>query len=101
MGNKSARKRLKEQCTKAPLTLNGKNMKEVKVVKYLGDYLSYNVEESIHQTVIRRLGIANHAAYELRSIVEDTRAEKIGGINVAFDIFEASIVPMWLHNSET
>ena len=73
MGNKTARKRLKAQCVESPLMLNGDKMKEVKVVKYLGDYLCQDLEESVHQTVVKRLGLAKHAAYELRTIIEDTR----------------------------
>ena len=41
MGNKKARKSLKAQLEKSPLTLCNKKMKEVKVLKYLGENLSY------------------------------------------------------------
>ena len=33
--------------------------------------------------------------------MEDTRTEKIGGINIAYEIWEASVVPMLTHNSES
>ena len=76
-------------------------MKEVLEVKYLRDFLSFDLEDSVQKTVIRRLGVASHAAYKLGTIIEDTRAAKIGGINIAFQISETSIVPMLMHNSET
>ena len=38
---------------------------------------------------------------EIRSIIEDTRATKVGGINAAFHIFEAAILSMVLYNGET
>ena len=101
LGNKKARKKLKEQCDKSPLVLNGEFMKETNAVKILGDFICLDLGESVHQTVMRRLGLAKHAAYELRTIVEDTRANKIGGNNIAFEIFDASIVTMVLHNCES
>ena len=39
--------------------------------------------------------------YELRAVIEDTRSQRIGGINVGFQIFEAEILSMLLFNSET
>ena len=53
IGNKSARKKLKKQCNDSPLILNGETMKEVNSVKILGDYICQDLEESIHQTVVR------------------------------------------------
>ena len=44
MGNRNARKKLSAQCKKNPLTLNGAQMKEVTAVKYLGDYVSFDLE---------------------------------------------------------
>ena len=101
MGGKKERRRLQKELSKSPLTLCKEPMKEVKIVKYLGNFFTYSLEDSIHQTVIKRLGLAKHAIYELRDIVEDTRAKKIGGINIAFDIFDNSITSIILHNSET
>ena len=76
-------------------------MKEVKVMKFLGDYICNSIEDSVHQTVSKRIGIAKQAVYEIRAIIEDRRAGCIGGINLAFDIFNASVVTMVLHNCET
>ena len=50
IGNKKARKKLKEQCSKSPLILNGTDMKEVNAVKILGDFICQDLEESVHQT---------------------------------------------------
>ena len=38
---------------------------------------------------------------EIRNIIEDSRAEKIRGINVAFHIFEAAILSRLLYTGET
>ena len=70
-------------------------------MKYLGDYISHSLEESVHQTVMRRLGVAKQAIYEIRTVIEDRRASHIGGINIAFEIWEASVLPMLFFNGGT
>ena len=50
---------------------------------------------------MKRIPIAKQAIHEIRMIVEDARADKIGGINVAFTIWEASVLPMLLYNGES
>ena len=80
IGNKKSSKKLMKQVKKTPITLCGDRMKEVKVTKYLGDYLAPSLEKSVHETVLRRKGLANHAIYEIRTIIEDSRAKTIGGL---------------------
>ena len=80
--------------------LEGKEMQEVKVQKYLGEFLSNSLSESAHQTVMKRVNIARMSIYEIRAIVEDTRADRIGSMNVAFEIWEKSILPMLFLNAE-
>ena len=55
IGNKKARKKLRAEMEKEPLTLCGHPMKEVKQAKFLGDYFSFSLEDSIHQTVLKGL----------------------------------------------
>ena len=76
-------------------------MKRVKVLKYLGENLSFSSEESVHQTVLQRVGSVKHSIYELRAIIEDRRAQSLGGLNIAFTVWEQSLVPALLHNSDT
>ena len=100
MGSAKARKKLRTELERNPLTLEGKRMKEVKELKYLGEILSHDLADSVHKTVVKRLGIASYAAHEARAVVEDTRSDKLGGINIGFQILEAAILPMILHNAE-
>ena len=79
MGNKKARKSLKAQLEKSPLTLCNKKMKEVKVLKYLGDLLSFSLKESVHHTMIKRVAVAKLAIYEIRTVIEYARANSTGG----------------------
>ena len=58
-------------------------MKEVKVFKYLGDYLSFSLGGSVHQPVIKVAAVAKIAIYKITTIIEDTRADSIGAFNLA------------------
>ena len=101
MGTNKQRKQFQRELEKSPLTLCDQKMKEVKTLKFLGDHLSFSLEDSVHQTVLKRVGIAKHTVLEIRTVIEDIRADRLGSINVAFNIFEQAILPMVLHNSET
>ena len=101
MGNTKARKKLHNQIEKSPITLCDKDMKEVKVLKYLGDYLGFSLEESAHQTVMKRAAVAKMAMYEIRTIIEDARADRMGALNLAFTFWEQSVLPMLIFNCES
>ena len=45
--------------------------------------------------------MGKHTIYELRAIMKDTKAERLGAMNVAFKIRELDILSMLTHNSET
>ena len=101
MGNNKARKKLYDQLEQCPLTLGDKNMKEVKVLKYLGDYLGFSLEESVHQTGIKRASVVKMAILEIRTIIEDSRANDMGALNLAFMFWETSVLPMLIFNCES
>ena len=86
VGNKKARRKLKGEIEQNQLTICGKPMKEVNAIKFLGDYITHNHEESIHLTIMKRVGDVKQAVLEIRAVVEDRSAKHIGGINIAFDI---------------
>ena len=101
MGRNKVRNRIQEELDDNPLQLCSVNMKQVKALKYLGDFLTNDLSDSVHQTVIKRIAIATISIYEIRGIVEDRRAMCLGGINVGLNIFISSIIPMVFFNSET
>ena len=76
-------------------------MQEVKSLKYFGDKLCSTPEESVHQTVLGRIGIAKRAIFEIRAVIEDKRAKQVGGFNIALEIWDAAIIPMLLNNAES
>ena len=66
----------------------------------VGDIFSNSLSDSVHQTVLKRIGIAKQSIFEIRAVLEDTRADKVGSINVAFEIWEKSVLPMIFMNSK-
>ena len=83
IGNKKARKKMRKDLEKSPLTLCKENMTEETVIKYLGDRISINPEESVYHTVLKRAPIVRHAIFEIRTMIEDLRSSKLGAIKVA------------------
>ena len=84
LGDTKERKRLKEEAVKKPLVLSEQKMTESEEIKYLGEIITNSLEESIHKTVMKRIGIANQAVYEITAVIEFKRSRSIGGINLAF-----------------
>ena len=75
-GNQKARKKLNKQIKDDPIMLDGKVMVEAKQIKYLGDFLTNDLSDSVHQTVMKRIGLAKKTILEIRSVIEDTVASK-------------------------
>ena len=87
IGNKRELKRMQKELDANPLKLCSVDMKQVKVLKYLGDFLTSDLAESVHETVLKRVNIATLSIYEIRGVIEDRRARCIGGDNVGLNIF--------------
>lgn len=79
MGNKKAPEKLQAELDANPLTLCGKRMKQFSAEKYLGDQLTVSLSESVAATVNKRIGVATHAIFEIRTVVDDCRSEVVGG----------------------
>ena len=83
------------------MKLCGTDMKETKTLKYLGDFLSSNLEDSVHQTVLRRVGVIKQTILDIRRVTKDTKADSAGTVDTAFTIWTHAIQPKLIHNSET
>ena len=101
MGSKSSRKKLRKDLEKTPLKLCDEKMRETNALKYLGDFISINLEESVHETVTRRIAIAKRTTLDIRAVIEDTRAEKLGAMSLAFELWSQSVSPMIYCNAES
>ena len=80
--------------------LAGSKMKTSNTVKHLGDYISTSLANSVQVTVNKRVGISNHSVYEIRSLIDDQRANALGGLSLSFLVWEMAVIPSLIHNSE-
>ena len=92
---------MKIKIEETPLMLSNQLMNELTSVRYLGDFLCATLEESVHKTVLHRIGIAKKSIFDIRSTIEDKRAECLGGFNLALDIWTAAVESMLWNNAET
>ena len=99
-GAKKAREKIRKEIMKKPLLLYNGNMKEVANNKYLGCLLAPTVGQSITDTINSRIGLARRAVYEIRTIIEDSRAGALGAFTVGLNIWELSVIPMLLFSCE-
>ena len=100
-GRKKVREKLQEEVITSPLMLCNTTMKQVEAEKYLGCWIASTTADSVSTTVKKRIGVATKAIFEARAVIEDSRANVIGGITLAFQIWEASVIPNLLFGSET
>ena len=100
MGEKKARKKLLDNLSETPLILNGVNMKISDGEKYLGEILTESLSGSVHETVKKRVGMANLSVFEIKAVVDDARAEAVGRLTVGFTIWETAVIPSLLHGAE-
>ena len=102
MGSKKNKKDIEEEMKEHPLTLCGKRMKTTTNEKYLGDIISSDgLAESVDATVLKRKGNAVTRILETKAVIEDCRANAIGGLVVGIKIWGLAIIPQLLNNSET
>ena len=77
-------------------------MKEKQQVVYLGDTLSgKGLAASIENTITQRLGKVKGLIYKVEAIMKDQRIQDTGGMQVAWEIWERSLVPALLANCGT
>ena len=69
IGNAKVKKGIRSQLEDNPLTLCGQPMTEVNLIKYLGDQLSFSLEDSVHQTVMKRIGTVKQSIFEIRAVI--------------------------------
>ena len=99
IGHKKARKKLANKLEETPLMLSGKRMKFVTHLNFLGEEIAGTLSEPAHLTLKRRLGIASHSVYEIRSVVDDVRANTLSGLYLSFLLWKASLLPHLLKDA--
>ena len=77
-------------------------MKPKSSEKWLGDFIhEEGVAALVAATVKGRSGRTTAAIFEIKSIVDDFRMQRIRGIVAAFELWEKAIIPSLLNNAET
>ena len=98
-GSEKWKKSVREELEQSPLKFGDFMMKEKEQDIYLGDVLSSNgLEASVDATVRYRTGKVKGIMYEVAAIMADMRMQAMGGMEVAWQIWERSIVPALLAN---
>ena len=69
--------------------------------KYLGDELKSGISDSIVATITKRKGNVMAAINGIVSLVNDPRANAIGGISLGIDVWEMAILPFLLNSADT
>ena len=70
--------------------------------KLLGDIFSSDgLADSAKATIDSRKWQVVSSIAEIRAVVEDYRANLLGGISTGLEIWEMSVIPFLLYNSET
>ena len=100
MGTKKQRMEAKEELRQKPLMCGDFETKEKENDKWLGQYLSgKSLADSVHTTVAAREGKIRGACLEIAHIVNDWRAEVVGGMETALMLWEKCIIPSLLHGA--
>ena len=76
-------------------------MKELVEEKWLGDMLSGSLKESVIATIRSREGKVRRAAFEIMNIVNDYRAQRVGGFCTGLLLWESCCVPSLIYNCST
>ena len=101
-GSKKQKEQIRLQILKEPLMCGQFHMKEEKVSKWLGHYLSSEgLAISVAETVKHRDSKIRGASLEIAQIVNDWRSHLAGGMMTAVTLWERCCVPSLLHGAGT
>jgi hypothetical protein len=102
IGSKKQKESFKAELEARPLMCGQVKMHLVEEDKWLGQQLSGGgLGKSVAATVAARVGRVRGACLEIASIVEDWRAQAVGGMETALLLWEACCVPSLLHGAGT
>ena len=102
IGPKNRKNELLKELDDNPVLLCKQKMKIASKEKLLGDIISSNgLADSAKATVDNRKWKVISSIVEIRAVVEDYRSNLLGGIVTGLEIWELSVIPFLLYNSET
>ena len=102
IGPSKGKKVLLDELNGNPVLLCQKKMKLATKEKLLGDIFSSDgLADSAKATIDSRKWQVVSSIAEIRAVVEDYRSNLLGGILTGLEIWEMSVIPFLLYNSET
>ena len=102
LGTKKQKKEIRTQMKEAPLMCGNFETKEKETEKWLGQSMSNKgLADSVAKTVESREGKVKGACLEIIQIVNDWRAEVVGGMESGLMLWEKCIIPSLLHGAGT
>jgi hypothetical protein len=102
IGSRKQKESIRAELEARPLMCGQVVMTLVEEDKWLGQQLSGGgLGQSVAATVAAREGRVRGACLEIADIVEDWRAEAVGGMETALMLWEACCVPSLLHGAGT
>ena len=102
MGSKRQVEEVRQELEARPLLCGEFETKMVQYDKWLGDYFhTGGLGESCLETIRQREGKVKGAALEISVIVDDWRAQVVGGFQSGLLLWETCCVPSLLHNCGT
>ena len=102
MGTKKQREKVKVELEKNPIMCGDFQMKTAEKEKWLGQQIAAGgLTDSVAETVNAKEGKIKAACLEIANIVNDWRAEEVGGLESAIILWEACIIPSLLHSCST
>ena len=100
IGSKKFRRKIRDELQKSPIMFCGQKMTVSESDKYLGDYMSSSLSESIFTTVNKRKGLVKRLISEIKIVVQDIKSESVGSLHVGIEIWKMAVVPFLFNNSE-
>ena len=102
MGTKKQREKVKVELETNPIMCGDFEMKTADQEKWLGQQIAAGgLADSVAATVDAKEGKIKAACLEIANIVNDWRAETVGGLETAILLWEACVIPSLLHSCST
>ena len=102
LGNRKKVEEIRQFIVEHPLLLSGEKTKEKLHEKYLGEHIhSSGLAGTIEFTIQQRHWLTVSTILEIKTIINDYRIHVPGGLNTGLMLWELSVIPMLLNNSDT
>ena len=99
MGPKHMVKEVRERVKKNPVKCGDWEVKEMEKEKWLGDWFTNGLQESVMATIRDRAPKIRRASFEIVNIVKDYRAQRAGGFLTGLILWESCCIPSLIYNS--